>query len=198
MNYKKKILLLITITLNTITFSQNGFGVFGGINYSYFTEGNLNAVVSKNSFGTQFGIFYEYEISEKIKFRPKISYSQQGVNFEIESEFFGKEGNQSLDFRLTYLNIPLDFKFGNKTYLIAGPQIGFLINHKEETSNLSLDDKLIDFGINLGVGVKFSKMFIELGIYQGISNITKFESKQYNKIAKVKNGNLQLTLGYTI
>jgi len=196
MNYKRTITLLLTITLTTITFSQKGFGIFGGINYSYFTEGTLDAVVSKNSFGGQFGVFYELEISEKIKFRPKIAYSQQGVNFENEGEFFGKEGNQVLDFRLTYLNIPLDFKFGNKTYLIAGPEIGFLINHKEQTSNLSLDDKLIDFGINLGIGVKFSKIFMELGIYQGVTNITKFESKQYDKIAKVKNGHLQLTLGY--
>ena len=118
------------------------------------------------------------------------------MKFESESEFFGKDGNQTLDFRFTYINIPLDFKFGNNTYLIVGPEIGFLINHEEETSNLSLDNKLIDFGINLGFGFKFSKMFLELGIYQGIANITEFESDQYNKIAKVKNGHLQLTLGY--
>ena len=196
MNYKRKILLFVLLTLSTLTYSQKEFGVFGGMNYSYFTEGTLNAIVSKNSFGGQFGVFYEMHLSEKIKFRPKLSFSQQGVNFENESEFFGKEGNNSLDFRLSYLNIPLDFKYGNKTYLIFGPQIGFLISHKDETSNLSLDDKSIDFGMNLGMGFDFSKLFLEIGIDQGILNITEFESKQYNKTAKVKNGHLQVTLGY--
>ena len=59
--------------------------------------------------GIQFGMLYEIKLTNKIDFRPKLLYSQQGDKKTEQIICNCFEINQT-DFELTYINVPLDFK----------------------------------------------------------------------------------------
>lgn len=177
------------------TYSQDNFGVFTGVNYSYLTDGFAGKVYAENSFGLQLGVLYNLGLTDKISFRPKLSFSQQGDRTKTEqtSNF---ELNQ-IDYKLTYLNTSLDFKFWDQIYLLAGPQIGILIDHKHESSDLGEVKSNVDFGFNLGTGFKINDLFLEFGIYQGLSTILEYDYITGSKV-KVKNGYAKFTIGYNL
>ena len=189
---KKNILLFLVFLSYFFTYSQKNISVFTGINYSYLTDGFASQIYAENSFGLQLGVLYELELKEKISFRPKLYFSQQGDRTKT-SQIGNLELNQ-IDYKLTYLNTSMDFKFWDKIYLLAGPQIGFLINQKKGNVDLG-KAKSIDFGINLGTGFKIKDLFFELGIYQGISSIIEYQYFTGSTV-KVKNGYAKFTIGY--
>ncbi len=177
----------------SFSYSQNKFSVFTGVNYSYFTDGFADKIYAENSFGLQLGILYELELKENISFRPKLFFSQQGDRTKT-TQIGTLELNQ-IDYKLTYLNSALDFKFWDKIYLIIGPQVGVLINEKKENIDLGKVKSNIDFGLNLGGGFKVNDLFFELGIYQGLSTLLEYQYITGNTI-KVKNGYAKFTIGY--
>lgn len=175
--------------------SQENLGFFAGVNYSYFTDGFAGKVYAESSIGLQIGALYNMELTDRISFRPKLFISQQGdrTKTEQESNF---ELNQ-IDYKLTYLNTSLDFKFWDKIYLITGPQVGFLLNQKPESIDFGKVKSTVDLGVNLGGGFRVNKLFFELGIYQGLS--TLFEYDYYTgSETKVKNGYAKFTVGYSL
>lgn len=192
---KKNILFILIVLLFNQAYSQKNIGVFTGINYSYFTTEFGKGFYAEKSFGLQFGVLYELEIMEKINFRPKLFFSQQGdrtkttqyTNFTIDQ----------VDYKLSYLNASLDIKFWDKIYLITGPQIGVLINQKHESLYLGKIKSNIDFGINLGVGFKVNNLFFELGLYQGLTKLLEYDNINRPK-TNVINGHAKLTVGYNL
>lgn len=201
----KKIILFVAILSSCTFLGQNKFGAFTGLNYSYFTDTPGGQVLAEESFGLQLGIVYEKEIAPKVHFRPKLMFSQQGdrtktastPNFDpvFDPTINGFEMDQ-IDKKLTYINIPLEFKFWNKIYLIAGPQIGFLINEKE-MNYFNQDAKSdIDFGFNLGTGFTVNKLFFEVGIYQGLTTIYSYNYNLTGSKVNANNGYARFTVGY--
>ncbi|MBF6640906.1 PorT family protein [Flavobacterium sp. J49] len=199
----KKITLFAAVFTCCISFGQNKLGAFTGLNYSYFTDTPGGQVLAEESFGLQLGIVYEKEIAPKVHFRPKLMFSQQGdrtktpatINFDPMVIGNGFEMDQ-IDKKLTYINIPLEFKFWNKIYLLAGPQLGFLINEKA-MSSFSQDAKSdIDFGFNLGTGFTVNKLFFEVGIYQGLTTIYSYNYYATGSSVKANNGYARFTVGY--
>ncbi|MBW2962960.1 outer membrane beta-barrel protein [Mesonia aestuariivivens] len=96
-----------------------------------------------------------------------------------------------------HFNVPVNLKYGNKLYLTVGPQIGFLLDTKKESAddgNLKSD---IDFGLNIGGGYQFNQIFIELRIYQGLTTIYDFKTRN-GAIQELKNCLLRLSLGYKL
>ena len=166
-------LLLFTLLLSTLSFSQNKFGVFTGINYSYFTDGFGGQIGGEESFGLQIGALYEIPLSQRVRFRPKIIFSQQGDRTKTPSDKNGVVQLNYLDYKLNYINIPLDFKFWDKIYLIAGPQLGILVSEKPEGIYVGPIQSNVDLGINLGTGFTINKIFVEFGVYQGLTSLLK-------------------------
>lgn len=117
-----------------------------------------------------------------VEFDPIIIYE----NFEVDN----------IDTKLTYVNIPIDFKFWNKIYMIAGPQIGFLIKEEAFGNFRGVAKTDIDFGINLGTGFTFDKFFFELGIYQGITSIYEYRYFGTGNNVNAQNGFAKFTVGY--
>jgi hypothetical protein len=198
---KKIILFVATLTCGSV-FGQNKLGAFTGLNYSYFTDGVGGQVLAEESFGLQLGIVYEKEISPKVHFRPKLMFSQQGDRTKTPSSdnfdpiFTNTFEIDQIDKKLTYINIPLEFKFWNKIYLIAGPQLGFLINEKA-MSSFNKDAKSdIDFGFNLGTGFTVNKLFFEVGIYQGLTTVYSYNYYATGNSVKANNGYARFTVGY--
>ena len=170
-------------------------GVFAGVNYSYFTNGFASEIYADNSFGLQIGALYELELNEKIDFRPKLFFSQQGDRTKTNQT--NNLELKQIDYKLSYINAALDFKFWDKIYLITGPQIGFLIDQQAQSSDLGQIDSSIDFGLNLGTGFKINNLFFELGIYQGLTTLFEYESVT-GSMVKVKNGLIKFTIGYNL
>ena len=191
-----KIIAFSIILFSTLSFSQNKIGVFSGINYSYFTEGVFKGVNAENSIGLQIGALYEMGLTKKVSFRPKLIFSQQGDRTKTEYNGFGDIETNELDYKLSYINVPLDFKFWNKIYLIAGPQIGFLVSQKAEGVYVGKVKSNTDIGFNLGTGFKIDKVFVEFGVYQGLTTLLNYQYESTGSIVDVKNGFAKFTLGY--
>ena len=140
-------------------------------------------------------MLYNLGLTDKISFRPKLSFpnketeqkTEQTSNFELNE----------IDYKLTYLNTSLDIKLWDKIYLLAGPQIGILIDQKYESSDLGEVKSNVDFGFNLGTGFKVNDFFFELGIYQGLSTLFEYDYITGSKV-KVKNGYSKFTTGYNL
>ncbi|WP_425236459.1 outer membrane beta-barrel protein [Ulvibacterium sp.] len=179
----KKIVLAILLILPLICTSQKKLGAVIGLNNSSISEGFLNEIYITDKLGFHIGGFYELDLSEKIVFRPKLMYSQQG-NRGVYRNF----GTEKLD----YINIPLDFKFYDTTYLLVGPQVGFLVSEGNSIFSSSTRSAF-DAGLKLGIGQKINDFFIELNVYQGLTKAV--ESRDFNKGT---NTVIQLSAGYYI
>jgi hypothetical protein len=180
----KNKLLIIILFISTSFFSQKKFGAYVGINKYSLSDGNFESFNFINEPSYHLGILYEWKLSSKIKVRPKLTFSQQGNRKVLNAENY--------NFKTDYLNIHLNFKFFEKTYLLAGPQIGILLNQK----NLALREyNNLDFGINLGIGQRINNFFLELNYYQGVTPFVE-RIRIGNNIVKGYNTLFQLSLGY--
>ena len=178
----RKILILILL-FPLMCWSQKKSGIVIGLNNSSISEGFLKEIYITDKLGLHIGGFYELELSEKTVFRPKLIYSQQGNrdnyrNFRME--------------RLDYINIPLDFKFFDTTYLLIGLQVGFLASESNSIFSSS-NRSSFDAGLKLGLGQKINDFFIELNLYQGLT-----KAVQSFDFEKGTNTVIQLSAGYYI
>ena len=193
----KKITTSIILMFCSIIYSQNKINIFTGINYSYFTNGVAEQILAEESFGLHIGASYEMELNNKIAFRPAIVFDQVGDRTQTKYNYYGNEIDQ-LDLKLSYINVPMNFKFWNKIYLIAGPQIGFLVSKRSTNGSDQIIDSDIDFGFNLGTGFKINRLFFEFGIYQGFTSLGKYEYFPTGNTKDIHNGYGQFTIGYRI
>ncbi len=186
---KKKITIILFILITTISYSQNKQGFLIGMNNSSISEGILGQIDISDKMGFHIGGFFEYDISNTIKFRPKLIYSQQGNRDDRIGSI------EHINYKTNFLNVPLNFKFYDKTYFLVGPQIGYLLSEK---SNLYYNKrKVIDIGINLGFGQKFNDFFVELNLNQGLTKTV--DKPNYNgELTKGTNTVIQFSLGYYI
>ena len=188
----KKIFLIGLLTvLPFLSFSQNKIGILTGINGSTLSDGILESVgIHSNSFSLHLGAVYELDFSEKISFRPKLIYSQQGDREDFDD---------NIKYQTSYINIPLNFKFFNKPYILAGPQIGFLLNTEKREFDFG-DLKSLDYGLNLGIGIDIKDFFVELNLYQGFNELIAVKYEQTNPFRRIDikatNTVVQLSFGY--
>jgi len=189
---KKNLTTIFLLLLFTVSYSQNKFGAFAGLNYNYLTQGNYEAFLSESSVSLHVGVLYEMPLNESISFRPKLMYSTQGDRKKTDQSEFNLT---AVDYKLSYINVPMDFKFWNKIYLIAGPQIGYLVNTEKMSDDYGDVESKIDFGINVGAGYSINKIFIELSAYKGFSKIVEYED-QFNKQNSLTNTLVRLSVGY--
>lgn len=192
----KKTLIILLLLFVNFSFSQNKFGIFTGINYSYFTDGFAAQIGGEKAVGFHLGALYEISLNDKITFRPKVVFSQQGDRTKTEIRNFESIELTQIDYKLNYLNFPLDFKFWDKIYVLAGPQIGFLMSQKPEGVFLGKVKSSVDLGLNLGTGFKINNVFVEFGIYQGLETVLNYRYQGTGKIVDVRNGLAKFTLGY--
>jgi hypothetical protein len=213
----KKILFL-SIALFTIQFTNAQtvtYGLKAGLNIanlSYSGESSENEN-PKSIYGFHFGVLGVTKIKENFSFQLELLYSEQGSKQEDSATVFGAFLSSKETITLNYINVPTMFKY----YLIpelsveAGPQIGFLLNGKQDieasstilgiktTTNTSTDlkkeyFKTVDFGFNIGTSVYFAQHF-SVGVRYnfGLSNLyDKSDRGNYT----IKNNVLSFSAGY--
>lgn len=192
---------LIAMLFISFGYSQTKYGATLGINTSRFTDEfkTVNgSYFNFSSTGLSIGAFAEFEISEKIKFYPKIIYNQIG---DREKDFGNVEERgldiSTIDYKLDYLSIPLNFRFFNKPYLTVGPQIGILLSEKAESLDLGDLKTSVDFGGNIGIGYPIQDFRIELTFYQGFSTLLEIE-REFNGDIDTRNTYVNFSVGYII
>lgn len=194
----KKIIFLIIFSISVSIYSQNKISFFGGLNYTPPTSGFFEEIYGEASFGLHFGASYEIPIINKLSFRPKIIYSQQGDRKKTTDQ--GLYTISRTDTHLDFINMPLNVKYGEKTYILAGPQIGLLINESYNGNYFAETKNNFDFGLNLGIGKTITKqLFVELNVYKGFVTFQEFPAiATWDQETKIQNFYLQLSIGFSI
>lgn len=182
----KKILVLAVLTVLGFTNANAqkiNFGIKGGLNFANINGDNTSKFETVAAFN--FGLMSEIPISQKFSFQPEIMFSGQGYSFE------GSNGNIVA---LNYLNVPLMGKYYvvKGLSLEAGPQLGFLLSAKNESTNVKDSFKTFDFGVNFGLGYKLNSGLNFGARYNlGLTNINDLDNSVKNK-----NGVIQVSIGY--
>jgi len=180
----KKFLLLAVVTVlgfTSVNAQEIKFGVKGGLNFATIGGDNTKDIELVTSFN--FGVLSEIPISDKFSFQPELMYSGQGYGFKDNT------------IALSYLNIPLMGKYYVTKGLSveAGPQIGFLLDAKNEKIKVKDSFNTVDFGVNFGLGYKLENGLnfgarYNLGLTD-INNVANSSSKNQNRT-------IQLSIGY--
>ncbi len=172
----------------------------------------------KYKIGLAFGAALEIGITEQFAIQPEVLFNQKGWRTEFSENGFSSKSSITLN----YLEVPvlIKGKFGN-FYVHAGPSIAFGIGGKyrielsgqgntaSESGNVKFgtdpndaDDEIyfdnaIDFGLQMGGGVKAGPVVIDFRYGLGLSNLYD-EEDGFTGDWKIKNGSFQLTVGFPI
>ncbi|GHV15811.1 hypothetical protein FACS1894169_08300 [Bacteroidia bacterium] len=193
----KTCLVAIALLVGINTYAQDkpiAFGVKAGVNLSNFS-GDLGGDAK---IGFNVGVTLDYGLSPDLYLLTGLDYSLQGT----------KEGDSKIN--LSYLKLPIHLGYkllvadNTKIVFRAGPYVGFAVDGKYKRGAVSVDafnkdleDVLgfkynrFDFGLGLGVGLEFGKIGVGLGYDFGLVDIV-----DTGGLAKIKNMNAYLTLGY--
>lgn len=196
---KKRSILLVLLFVGFYTNAQNfSFGFKGGYNLAGIQGDNANGIKMRHGF--HLGVMSEVELTSKFSIQPELIYSQQGAKdnaaFIYSDIIFA---DSKLEARYNYLNVPIMAKY----YVVKGlsielgPQVGFLLSaeQKDEGQIIEVKDRLksIDFGVNFGIGYKFSNgLNFGLRYNAGLSNINDVSGFP----DKNRYGVVQMSIGY--
>lgn len=187
----KKIFLLTSLLLISL-FLKAQLGLTGGLNLASMSRG-IGSPELKNvsKIGFQAGLFYDFTLSEKIKFQPSLlllneSYKQLiPISDKQDSEY--KESTNSYS---CFIPLVFSYKIPTKpdqSFLIdlgLFSSIGLwgnfdrTIDTTDKGENLYTDNrKLVDFGIITGLGYDTRSLNYSLRLKYGLRELTYFNYK---------------------
>lgn len=190
------------------------YGVKGGISFY-----NVNTSVSAGGFsidetsdrriGFAIGAYAVVPFHELFSFQPELMFVQKGgKEADGDDEFFGGGDTELI---LNYIDLPLLVRFNIpietdlNPYLVAGPTVGFLVGATEkfdgESNDISDEINSLNFGFNIGAGVNFGQLNVDLRYEFGLSNIYDDDEDDFDDFFDfsfdVTTSGLMLTVGYT-
>lgn len=222
----RNLLLVLLVASASGAGAQNlvTFGIRGGANfttvagdytldyYDYgFNENDDNAKVDKSaSFkpGFNIGIDAQYSLNDKMALQAELFYSREGYKGEWTYSYEGNYKGTFTD-QYNFLNLPVFFKynFTPHFYVMAGPQISFLLSAKHkgemvgyfgdsESTTLDLKDRMnkLGFGFTPGVGYDLNKMSFSLRYFAGLTSLAKSEYDDVN----IKSQVLSVVVSYKV
>jgi hypothetical protein len=167
---KKTIIFAATLfALCSVKAQTAHFGIKGGLNAS-----SLNSTPSNSDMQTKIGfnlglLAHIHTSSNQWAIQPEIYYSDEGAK---------SKSNSSASLNLGFINVPVlvQYMFDNGFRIEAGPQVGFLINAKSKSSNVSVNVKdnfkKTNFSIPVGLGyLTSSGLGFDARYNFGISNL---------------------------
>ena len=210
----KKIFLtgVLCIFFSDIAFAQGEIGITAGLNSSNFSGARGGS--SKNGF--QAGLASDFSINKSLSFMTELLYSQKGAKFEDSVDEYPATVYLTLNYLLLSLNLALKADIGNdsKVFIFAGPYFGVghsisaKANYKAGGKNMSIitdspisfgvgDDDLkpFDYGLNVGMGCQFKRIFLKAQYNPGLCNLI-YNLPLLDRGASLKNMNVAVTAGY--
>jgi hypothetical protein len=226
---KNKIYTLIIAAALMTTAKAQQFNIKAGLNvYSMLVELSDKTpfeLKSTNLMGIHAGGSFDYFLNDRLSVEMGLLYMQKGYSgsdeFEIDPILLpGIKGTVNFDFRLHYLDIPLQMKyrFGNRDvrfYVAAGPYIGIGLDGtikfeaksnfpgmEPEANEESIkwgDDpnndmlKRLEFGVCGGGGIEYNNFLLGINYAYGLNNISSSSTE-----GTLKNRVFGISLGYII
>ncbi|WP_029903198.1 porin family protein [Prevotella sp. 10(H)] len=203
---KKLILLSAVLCLVSTISAQIRFGVKAGTNLSQlYVSGErqgINAEQYKGRVSYHFGGMMEYSLSEMFAIQPEFMYTNAGANLKSDNSFGMTDGHITINTLQLPVNLKASFPLGNnKLFVYAGPYVGYnlygkakgKINGKTEDTEIftkGSNMKRWDYGVGIGVGMEVKQFVVSLNNQIGLADINGA------KDAKMKSGNISLSVGY--
>lgn len=199
---KKKLLLFLIAGLFISSETVAQFGVQGGLigvpGEAFSTADGLDK--AGGAMGYTFGLFYNYQISDKITFQPAVNFVSKKWKDDLD-------GTEITEFTINYLEIPLQAVYmtgGDRGFFFgAGPSIFYGLSGKADiTIGGSKTSSDYDFGsgefeenpftiaANIMAGYSFGSLIINLNFSQGLTNQPDSDRDQGNE------NHVALRLGY--
>jgi len=179
-SYKKIGLFIFCIFFAGITIAQNSTtGIKLGYNSSKFIGNGITGANHENMPGLNIGGLYNKKLT---KFDLQIELLLSTKGYQINSI-----GNTYISNLFIYLELPVlirkDIYTTEKlaTYVIGGPSIMIkvlCINLVSEIEGI----KNFDSGVNLGLGLQYSKISFEVRFNQSFINFDQIEPSKYNQV----------------
>jgi Outer membrane protein beta-barrel domain len=237
--YRIIIILVMTLTsITTISLSQTRFGFRGGLNLANISEdlGGTEMVdfegtslplklAQSNRTSYNIGGFIEFQLSPLFALQINAIYNQKGTKTKGDlNGLITEQGipvnvkvNVQENIKLTYLSFPILAKlaFGTKIkpYLIAGPEIGFLISAKdnaiatseaeamgtkvgpytvEQENDMKGSMESFDLAINFGAGLEIPlgmiEIFVDAQYSLGLTKVNKDSGDIKNQVITINTG----------
>lgn len=198
----KRILFLLVLSILSmgISFAQIRLGATAGLNASSYNESGGESMSYGFKAGIQAGIIADFCITKKFSVMPELLFSQHGVKYKSYEVYT----------TLNYLRLPLNLAYkydigdGSLLFVFAGPYVGYGLSgntsSKVKGTKIEFPDinfgskeddlKQVDYGINIGIGYEFEKVFFKIQYNHGLSDLHNLES------IKRKNVNITISAGY--
>lgn len=180
-------LLVVSISANAQHFS---IGLKAGANISNFTGTPSVEITHKALVGFYGGAYLNFWLGKNFTFQPEALVSTQGAKFT--------EGSTSEKFKLTYVNVPIMFKYKTDGgfYVEAGPQFGFKLSESVPDQTAEDFAKNLDLSVGAGLGFQSAMGFgIGARYLAGISKVGDYDASDGPNF---KNSVIQIGISYTL
>lgn len=187
----EKVIVAVVTTVLCAVLNVNGqekelaWGIKGGANYSTLWDrvemDGRPRIDYHFKTGFFLGGFANLPLSPKWELQPELLFSQRNIGIEIG-------GFRSSDMIITnyealrtetFIDVPVMFRYKafRKLFFEAGPQLGILLNQKEEIKNSPYgnselspyDYDKFDAGVSVGLGYSLNSQFaLNLRYFQGL------------------------------
>ncbi|MCD9018356.1 porin family protein [Parachryseolinea silvisoli] len=193
---KKLFLTVAAVALCTATlFAQISIGAKAGVNLANVNGDDVDEADMR--IGFHVGGYLNVAFSDALSLQPELLFNS--VGYKTSEEIAGDDYDVTTN--LNYLSIPVNLMYSFGAFNVhAGPQLGLLMSAKLKSSDVDELDgedvkdfyKSSDLGFNVGIGGNFGKLNATARYTLGLSNIADDDD------ADVKNGVIQISLGYKI
>ncbi|MCQ2236059.1 MAG: PorT family protein [Bacteroidales bacterium] len=187
------------------TSAQTRFGVVGGVNINKIRmeEESLDPKA-----GFHFGVMMETNLVGNLYFQPSLVFTQKGAKFSAEEVIFGEKVSFEEDYKLNYLQLPVEFSYRMPVGpisldVIAGPYLAMGLkatvkNEAGESDNLFGEDegfKRFDAGLRCGIGTHLlNHLGVSLYYDLGFVDMNK---ESVEDAFKAKNGSFLISASFT-
>ncbi|MCX6213998.1 porin family protein [Spirosoma sp.] len=164
----KRIVLAGVIALFGLVAVQSAFaqvqvGIRGGANFGFASKPEYLGSLTPDfhsSIGPTGALFLDIPLSDRVSFRPEVSYIQKGVaikeGFDINLGGFSLPIGASIAYQSQQIEVPLLFKFNLsdgpvQPYFIAGPAVSYAFDGRIRTRASALvTTRPFDVDVNYG------------------------------------------------
>lgn len=217
------IVVVLSLIATQTSFAQVQLGIRGGANWGFASKPNYLGSLTPTfhpTAGPTGAIFLDIPLSDRVSFRPEISYVQKGVaikqSLDINLGGFNLPLGATIAYQSQNLEIPLLAKINLsdgpvQPYLIAGPSVSYALDGRIRTRASALVTtqpfdvdvnyggtlSRWDFGAVGGLGLAMDagagKFFIEGRYTQGFTRQIQMPVVNMN----VRNRGVAVSLGYS-
>lgn len=213
-------MIFLLVIVYSPSFAQISVGVLGGINLSDFKMkdlGEVNDVTHRSGYGM--GLVLDYSMNRNI------SLSVQPIYLQKNAKMNQSYPDPDFDLYTSFLEVPFFIKMyvgkEARSYIMAGPTLGFLLDSevRAEAFGLkfkgNLDDAIhhFDYGVSFGAGISIpinrTIIFFEGRYTYGLKDLGKtgsivfrsgdiIETTETDGAAEIKSRGLQFMTGISV